>query len=159
MRRGEAYTGVIPFSVECLKNAGASCGLICLPAMPAVGGHGILPEKLLCGSTALGLDIVAHNPDGFLVGGMMIAIRPVAGVKNVIFAEDVPQGVEPFPVKVWAAGFFDAGGGYFRKFHEDVLVLRQVAYQRPVLISGCGFSGHARRGQMVNHDPQLGKMV
>jgi len=45
---------------------------------------------------------------------MMIAIRPVAGVKNVIFTEDVPQGVQPFPIEVGSAGLFDAGGGYFR---------------------------------------------
>ena len=46
---------------------------------------------------------------------MMVAIRPVAGIKNVIFTEDIPQGVEPVFVEVWAARLFDAGGELLQK--------------------------------------------
>ena len=58
----------------------------------------------------------------------MVAIGPVAGIEDVILAEDIPKGVEPVLDKVWRDGraLLAAGKSYFRKLDEDVFVLRQM---------------------------------
>ena len=72
---------------------------------------------------------------------MMVAIRPIAGVKNVIFTEDVPKGAERLLVEGRTAPLLDACGDYFRKLDEDVFVLRQVVQQRPILIAWAASEG------------------
>src|SRR5271156_6754468 len=124
--------------------------------MPAVGGNRVLPEKLLFGFSAFSLNEVAHNRDALRVRCMMVAIRPVAGVKNVIFTEEVPKGAECLLVECRTASLFDSSGDYLGKFNEDIFVLRQVMQQRPIpIVCGC-FGGHACTGQVVDNDPQLG---
>ena len=64
--------------------------------MPAVGSYRVLPEKLLRGDSTLGLDVAADDRDGLLVGCVMVAIGPITGIEDLIFAEDIPQRIEPF---------------------------------------------------------------
>src|SRR5580700_6437866 len=97
--------------------------------MPAVSGYRVLPEKLLRSFAALSLDVVTHNPDGLRVGCVMVAVGPVAGIQNVIFAENIPEGVERVFGKRCTALLLDAGSDYFRELDEDVFVPRQVPQQ------------------------------
>jgi hypothetical protein len=73
--------------------------LIWLAPVPAVSGHRVFPEELFFGHRTFGRDIVAHNGKGFLVGCMVVAIGPVAGVQDVIFVEDIPELLQPVVIK------------------------------------------------------------
>ena len=103
--------------------------MVWLPATPVIGGNRVLPEKFLFGFAPLGLNEVAHDRDGLRVRCVMVAIRPIAGIENVVSPENLPQCIQPLLGKARPARLLDPRGNDFRKLDEDVLVFCQVPQQ------------------------------
>ena len=77
-----------------------SCeGLVRQSSAPLVRSDGIFPEKFLAGPVAFSADITPDKLECLRVGCQVIAVGPVTSIKNVVFSEDVPDGIEFIPIE------------------------------------------------------------
>src|SRR5579872_7222900 len=93
---------------------------------PAVCRHRILPEILLCRLRPFGGEVFADDFQFFGIGRPGIAVGPVAAINQPVFAEDLPELIQPGPIKtqiVRHPAIHPAK--YFRDFDVNLLALSQ----------------------------------
>src|SRR5258706_13532332 len=78
-------------------------GLVRPPLLPAIGREGILPEQLLDGRWIFLRNIAMHQSQQLAKGAHGFAVGPIAGKHQPVWAEGLPDFIQPRAIKIHVA--------------------------------------------------------